>query len=267
MDLLKKIVKAKKAGILKDKEKTPVISLENSKYFESPVRSLAEALRNKNGYGIIAEFKRRSPSKGIINAGAMPGEVCPAYLNSGAAAVSVLTNEEFFGGSNLDFFQARESCSGPLLRKEFIIDEYQVIESKSLGADAILLIADILTEKELKGLSDLALSLNMEVLFEIHDESGINKLPGNCKLVGVNSRNLGTFSINMDVPSKIIGKLPESSIKIAESGIHSAEKLVEFNQQGFGGFLIGEMFMKEQCPGTACKELIRNIENLQAIQT
>jgi indole-3-glycerol phosphate synthase len=160
------------------------------------------------GSGIIAEFKRRSPSRGIINSRVDPGEVCSAYLNSGASAVSVLTNSRFFGGNDQDLLTVRQKCNGVILRKEFIIDDYQVIESKSIGADAILLIADILSEKELQRLSALALSLELEILYEIHDEKGTDKLPDGARLIGVNSRNLDNFIIDMDIPRKIISKLP-----------------------------------------------------------
>jgi indole-3-glycerol phosphate synthase len=170
----------------------------------------------------------------------------------------------FFGGSNDDFLKARAACEGVILRKEFIIDEYQVIESKSIGADAILLIADILTGKQMRDLSRLASSLGMEVLFEIHDTGGIDKLPGDARLIGVNSRNLDNFTIDMDIPEKIIGRLPAGSIRIAESGIDSPQKLLELRRAGFEGFLIGEMFMKQEDPGKACREFIESLNRLVA---
>jgi indole-3-glycerol phosphate synthase len=263
MNILEKIVSAKRKEILRSKNAVPVSRLEKSNHFPVQTRSLEKALQNNKGFGIIAEFKRQSPSRGIINSTASPGEVCGAYLNSGASAVSVLTDREFFGGGNDDLQQARRVCNGVILRKEFIIDEYQVIESKSIGADVILLIAGILSSQELKALSDLALSLKLEVLFEIHNESDIDKLPGKAMLIGVNSRNLDTFSINTDIPGELISKLPGTSIKIAESGIHSAEKLLELKKAGFGGFLIGEKFMKEQDPGKSCRKFIEDLGQLE----
>jgi indole-3-glycerol phosphate synthase len=260
MKILEKIVGAMRLEIAERKRKVPVSLLEKSKFFQSPVSSLEESLAK--GSGIIAEFKRRSPSRGIINSSGEPGEICASYLNSGASAVSVLTNGEFFGGNNQDLLTVREKCNGVILRKEFIIDDYQVIESKSIGADAILLIADILSEKELKRLSALARSLEMEILFEIHDEKGTDKLPGGARLIGVNSRNLDNFIIDMDIPRKIISKLPETGIKIAESGIHSPEKLMELREAGFKGFLIGELFMKENDPGEACNSFIGKLNRL-----
>lgn len=260
MNILKKIVAAKRAELQALKSEINVASLEKSSYFTSPTRSLEKAINDKKGYGIIAEFKKMSPSKGLINASALPEVVCPGYLQSGASAVSVLTNREFFAGCNEDLLKARALCEGPILRKEFIIDEYQVIESKSIGADAILLIADILDKSKLKSLSLLAESLNMEVLFEIHDEEGIGKLPENSKLTGINSRNLENFVVDTGILARIVRMLPESSIKIAESGINSASIVPELRKSGFGGFLIGELFMKENDPASACKNFIEAIK-------
>lgn len=266
MNLLEKIVKAKRADIEMMKEKFPVASLERRIYFTAETLSLERSLENSSNHGIIAEFKRQSPSRGVINEGALPEDVCPRYLRSGAAAVSILTDSEFFGGSNDDLTRARKSCNAPILRKDFIISEYQVLESKSIGADAILLIADILSEKELKSLSRLAESLKMEVLFEIHEENGIRKLPGNARLTGINSRNLGNFSIDMSILRETLSKLPDNAIGIAESGIHSAETLIELESLGFKGFLIGELFMKEKDPGEAFNRFITNINKNNSVK-
>jgi indole-3-glycerol phosphate synthase len=260
MNLLEKIVKAKQRDIQLDKQKAPVALLEKGEFFLTPVRSLEKSLLEKEGFGIIAEFKKQSPSRGIINSSALPGEVCRQYFDSGAAAVSILTNGKFFGGSTADLLEARRSVGGPILRKEFIIDEYQIIESKSIGADAILLIADILSAHDLDRFFSLASSLRLEVLFEIHDISGIGKLPGGARLVGVNSRNLGTFSIDMDILKKTIKMLPAHTLKIAESGIDSVETLFRLNSKGFGGFLIGELFMRETDPAKACDSFISNLK-------
>ncbi len=259
MSILKKIVSAKRNDIERDKRNMPVASLEKSNCFSMPVRSLEKSLLDPELYGIIAEFKRQSPSRGIINSTALPEEVCPAYFKAGASAVSVLTNNQFFGGSNEDLIKAGKLCNGPILRKEFIIDQYQVIESRSIGADAILLIADILSKGEMRRLSSLARSLKLEVLFEIHDESGIAKLPPDGRLVGVNSRNLASFDINMDILRRITGKLPTGIIKIAESGIHSEQAMLQLKNEGFTGFLIGERFMQESDPGIACRNFINNL--------
>lgn len=260
MNILEKIVRAKQADLDILKASNPVASLEKSEYFQSGTRSLEKALADTKRHGIIAEFKKQSPSKGVINSSALPQKVCPLYLEAGASAVSVLTNREFFGGCNKDLVKTRGVCNGPILRKEFIIDEYQVIESKSIGADAILLIVDILNKNQLKNLYSLALSLKMEVLLEIHDEGGIKKLPSDSVIIGINSRNLGNFSINMDILNTIINMLPEESIKVAESGIQSPETLIKLKNLGFRGFLIGELFMKETDPGAACRKFIQDIK-------
>ena len=266
MSVLEKIVRSKRIEIEATRKNTPVALLEKSKYFQRETLSLERSLLDKGKHGIIAEFKRKSPSRGVINSSVKPENVCPRYLNSGASAVSVLTNGEFFGGSNEDLAKARKLCDGPILRKEFIIDEYQVVESKSIGADAILLIADILSAFQMKRLSELAKSLKMEVLYEIHDKSGIEKLPPGSRLTGINSRNLGNFSIDMNILRRTIGMLPPGSLKIAESGIHSAEAVSDLKNMGFTGFLIGELFMKEKDPGEACSKFINNLKNLDSLQ-
>ncbi len=266
MSVLEKIVRNKRVEIEATKRNTPAALLEKSQYFQRKTVSLERSLLDREKHGIIAEFKRQSPSRGVINNGVTPENVCGRYLSSGASAVSVLTNGQFFGGSNEDLARARKLCNGPILRKEFIIDEYQVLESKSIGADAILLIADILTGVEMKRLSALAGSLNMEVLFEIHDKHGIEKLPPGSRLIGINSRNLGNFSIDMNILRRTISMLPPGSIKIAESGIHSAETVSGLKNMGFTGFLIGELFMKEKDPGEACSKFINDLKNLNSRQ-
>jgi indole-3-glycerol phosphate synthase len=266
MSVLEKIVRSKRIEIESMRKNTPVALLEKSKYFQRETLSLERSLLDKGKHGIIAEFKRKSPSRGVINNGVTPENVCPRYMSSGASAVSVLTNGEFFGGSNEDLARARKLCNGPILRKEFIIDEYQVVESKSIGADAILLIADILSGVEVKRLSALAESLKMEVLYEIHDKNGIEKLPPGSRLTGINSRNLGNFSIDMNILNRTISMLPPDSIKIAESGIHSVETVTKLKTMGFTGFLIGELFMKEKDPGEACNKFINDLKHLNYLK-
>jgi indole-3-glycerol phosphate synthase len=261
MQILEKIINAQRAEVQKRKSASPVPALEKSRYFPLTPRSLSSAVIK--GSGIIAEFKKRSPSRGIINAHALPGVVCQGYFDAGASAVSVLTNRQFFGGSNDDIPRVRETCDGVILRKEFIIDEYQVVESKSLGADAILLIAAILTGPQMTVLSRLALSLGMEVLFEIHTRGEADKLPGEARLIGINSRNLDNFNVDTGIPKEIIESLPPHCIKIAESGIHTPQMLLELGKEGFNGFLIGELFMKEQDPGASCRQFIRDVNRLR----
>ncbi len=259
MTILEKIVKAKLKEVDALKASVPAAILEKGIHFERPVSSLKETLNDKDSTGIIAEFKRRSPSQGVINDTVQPAAVCAGYFEAGAAAVSVLTDNRFFGGSNDDLLGVRERCGGPLLRKEFIIDEYQVLESKSIGADAILLIADILSRSEMENLSYLAGLLGLEVLFEIHDESGIGKLPAGVRLVGVNSRNLGDFSVNTALLHKMAAKLPEGCTMIAESGIESARSVTGLKSAGYRGFLIGTLFMRATDPAAACNKFINEL--------
>jgi indole-3-glycerol phosphate synthase len=265
MQILEKIISAKRGEIRKRKAAIPFSSLEKSSYFNAPALSLEGSLGNEEGFGIIAEFKRRSPSRGIINSIAIPEDTCPGYLDAGASAVSILTDHDFFGGSNDDFLKARKTCSGVLLRKEFILDEFQVIESKSIGADAILLIADILSGNELKRLSDLAVSIGLEILFEVHDEGGIAKLPAETRLIGVNSRNLTNFKVNPEVQFKIISRLPSGTVRIAESGIGSPETIMKLKDQGFSGFLIGEQFMKDSDPAESCRKFVNELKLLKEL--
>lgn len=266
MNILEKIVTYKRKEVGQLKIDNPAALLEKSKFFRRKTLSLKRAIADSKKNGIIAEFKRQSPSRGVINQYADPAIVCPRYLEAGASALSILTDGEYFGGSNSDLLAVRDLCDAPILRKEFIIDEYQVVEARSIGADAILLIADILTAREMKILTGVAESLDLEVLFEIHNENGIAKLPADARLIGINSRNLGDFSVNMDILEKTIGRLPESSIKIAESGIHSAGTLAELRSVGFDGFLIGEMFMKDKNPGEKCREFIIDVNSYKKIK-
>jgi indole-3-glycerol phosphate synthase len=217
--------------------------------------SIKDSLEKSNGTGIIAEFKRRSPSKGIINEKASVIDVTRAYAENGASAVSVLTDEKFFGGSNDDLIHARTNKIA-ILRKEFIIDEYQVIEAKSIGADAILLIAACLTQGEVERLSQFAKSLGLEVLLELYDEKEIGHICDDTELVGINNRNLKTFDVNIKQSVRMAEKIPGNKMKIAESGIHSVDDVVLFKENGFNGFLIGELFMKEPDPAIAFAEFV-----------
>ena len=220
---------------------------------------------DKGKSGIIAEFKRKSPSKGNINLYAPVGASTLAYMQAGASALSVLTDKEFFGGKNADLTEARNYNYCPILRKDFIIDEYQVIEAKSIGADADLLIGALLNKGRVTQLAKLSTSLGMEVLFEIHDEKEIDMLCPEIAHAGINNRNLQTFEIDIENALRLAEKLPAGMIKIAESGISTAEQVATFKQRGFHGFLIGEQFMKESQPGLACKKFIRQLNTLQHV--
>ena len=202
--------------------------------------------------GIIAEFKRQSPSKGIINKKAVVTEVAQAYEQAGVSGMSVLTDSRFFGGLDVDLNQARQHCNIPLLRKDFIVDEFQIKEARAIGASAILLIASILTKEEVAHFTSVATDLGLEILFEIHDEEEIEKLNSGIKIVGINNRDLKTFKVDIEQSIRLAKMLPQDAVKIAESGIGSIENLLYLKQNGFDGFLIGENFMKHDNPGQAC---------------
>jgi indole-3-glycerol phosphate synthase len=238
----------------------PVDLLEQTEDFSRPVLSLREYLLNEDLTGIIAEFKRKSPSKGWIHEGADVKQITAAYENHGAAALSILTDYEFFGGSNADLEEARFNPI-PILRKEFIVDEYQVLEAKSIGADAILLIAACLTRQEIRSLARLARSLGLEVLLELHEEDEIGHICEETGIVGINNRNLKTFTVNMDRSLKMAELIPTELVKVTESGISSLEQITLFKKNGFRGFLIGEHFMKEKEPGIAFASFVNKLKN------
>jgi indole-3-glycerol phosphate synthase len=263
MDILEKIVNHKRQEVAECKELYPIKLLERSIYYQAQPLSLKSYIMRDDLSGIIAEFKRKSPSKGMINEYAKPEKVCLEYMQGGASALSVLTDNHFFGGSSKDLTTARRSNFCPILRKDFIVEEYQIIEARSIGADAILLIAEILTKDELKLLSNFAASLNLEVLFEVHDEESIAKLPSSAQIIGINSRNLKDFSVDINHSIALLKHLPEDSVKIAESGIDTPERLITLKENGFNGFLIGERFMKEANPGKACAQFIGGIKELK----
>ena len=259
MNKLDEIIGAKRLEVEENKSLYPVKLLEQSIFFQAEPVSLAKYVLREDLYGIIAEFKRRSPSRGMINEFADPAMITLRYMQAGASALSVITDKNFFGGSNKDLILARQNNYCPILRKDFIVDEYQVYESRGLGADAILLIASVLTKKELKTLHDSATSLGMEVLVEIHDLAELDKLPANVKLLGVNSRNLKNFEVNISHAISMAEKLPGQAVKIAESGIDSPETLIRLRQLGYNGFLMGERFMREADPGKACRRFIKQL--------
>jgi len=262
MNILEEIVAHKRAEVQENKELYPVKLLEKSPYFQATPVSLKKYLLRNDLSGVIAEFKRQSPSKGILNEYANPANVCLEYMQAGASALSVITDSKYFGGSNKDLTTARKYNYCPILRKDFILDEYQIIEARSIGADVVLLIAEILTAEELKNLSALAKSLQMEVLFEIHDEENIAKLPADAKIVGINNRNLDTLDVSIEHSLNLLSKLPANAVKVAESGIDSPETALALKNAGFNGLLMGTRFMREADPGRACKLFIKGMKKL-----
>ena len=210
-------------------------------------------------YGIIAEFKRKSPSKGWIHENAKPMDVVPKYATAGASALSILTDNKYFGGT-LDFIpQVRQSVDIPILRKEFIIDEYQLFEARNAGADAVLLIAADLTKEECRTLTRTAHDLKLEVLLEMHSEQELDYLECNPDMAGINNRNLGTFHTDVANSFRLAEKMATETVKISESGISNPETVRRLREAGFRGFLMGECFMKEQDPGLALKQFIEAI--------
>lgn len=259
MNILDKIIADKKREIMLKKSVISTTQLEASGLFEKTSLSLYKFLKQKP-FGIITEHKRRSPSKAVINQSFTVEEVVKGYENAGAAAISVLTDGKYFGGSLDDLLMARAAVDIPLLRKEFIVDEYQILEAKAHGADLILLIAAVLTRTEIKQLSEFAKSLGLEVLLEVHNLEELDKsLMPSLDLIGVNNRNLKTFEVSLDTSKALASAIPDDFIKISESGISHPDAVKELLPHGFKGFLIGENFMKTENPGEAAKEFIKNI--------
>jgi indole-3-glycerol phosphate synthase len=259
MTILDKIIENKKKELEVLAGATAVKDLENSRLFKRETISLSESLLDRSKTGIIAEFKRKSPSKGIINSSSPVEEVTSGYFREGASGISILTDNQFFGGSDTDLLIAREKSHFPILRKDFIINEYQVIESKSIGADAILLIAAALGEQEILNLSRLARSLGLEVLLEIHEEDELDNINRYVNIVGVNNRNLKTFEVNTDISDKIADKIPQGLLKISESGISSPQVIKKLRVIGYNGFLIGEKFMCTPDPVKAFSEFVKDL--------
>ncbi|REE27204.1 indole-3-glycerol phosphate synthase [Winogradskyella pacifica] len=262
MNILDKIVIDKRKEVNLKKELIPIKAYEQLPYFGMKTRSLSKKLRASQT-GIIAEFKRKSPSKSIINDTALVEDVAIGYENAGVCGMSILTDEIYFGGSMDDLMIARENCELPLLRKEFIIDEYQIIEAKAIGADAILLIAAILTKAEIKQFSELAKSLNLDVLLEVHNEDELHKsIMPSLDMLGVNNRNLKTFEVSLDISKQLSALIPNDFVKVSESGISSVDAIKELQPYGYKGFLIGENFMKTGNPGASATQFIKDLAGL-----
>ena len=253
MNILETIIAHKKEEVKRRKEERSIQDLEKERFFNRTTLSLKKSLLNERKTGIIAEYKRKSPSKGIINDRDSVEAVTRAYFGYGASGISVLTDLEFFGGSLDDLMAARDNTI-PILRKDFTIDEYQLIEAKAFGADVILLIAACLTPQEVKTLSATAKGLGLEVLLELHDESELEHICDTVDLVGVNNRNLKDFKVDLEHSVRLAQKIDDRFLKIAESGINDVKNIHYLKQHGFRGFLIGEYFMKQASPMTAFKE-------------
>ena len=258
MTILDEITEHKKKQVAIRKQQMDIKTLKSSHFFKNECLSLKHALKKSSFPGIIAEFKRKSPSKGIINNEASAEVVAMGYCDAGAAGISVLTDDTFFGGSPNDLTQVRNFCPVPILRKDFIIDEYQIFEAKAIGADVILLIAAVLTKEELYHYTRTAKSLGMEILFEVHEEHELDKLNEEMDIVGVNNRNLKDFSVDIHTSVNLAEQIPSHYVKISESGISHPDNLVKLHKSGFQGFLIGETFMKEPMPHLAMDKYVKH---------
>lgn len=260
MNILDKIIAHKKQEVAQLKTEIEVSTLVKSPGFKRTPISLKRELLDPKSSGIIAEFKRQSPSKGIINDKVSIQEVTEGYLKAGVSAQSILTDKEFFGGTLLDLVQAREiNQTKPILRKDFIVDGFQIVEAKAIGADAILLIAACLTKSELKQFGNLAEDLGLDVLYEVHNQQDLDKIELEDKIIGINNRNLKTFEVDLEHSIELASQIPDSCIKVSESGISDPRTIIGLREYGFNGFLIGENFMKTENPGFSCEEFIKKL--------
>ncbi len=262
MNILDTIIERKKIEVEERKRSKSISELEKMLLFKRETYSLKDSLLDKSKTGIIAEFKRQSPSKGVINNTSSVEDVVKDYVKNGASAVSVLTDEIFFGGSLNDIIEARNN-EIPLLRKDFIIDEYQIVESKAYGADIILLIAACLSKEDVKSFSTFAKDLDLNVLLEIHTEDELDHICNEVDVVGINNRDLKSFKVDLNHSIELCKKTPLDKINISESGIDDVKTIRFLKQNGFSGFLIGEKFMKEKNPGVAFAEFVKELKEVE----
>jgi indole-3-glycerol phosphate synthase len=253
MNILEQIIAHKRKEVEQRREEVGLKQLEHERLFARKTYSLKQFISDPSKTGIIAEYKRRSPSKGVINDRDSVESVTRMYAAYGASGISVLTDQNFFGGSLDDLVAARDN-DVPLLRKDFMIDEYQLVEAKAYGADVILLIAACLTPAEVKSLTSAAKLLGLEVLLELHDDSELEHVCDQVDVIGINNRNLKNFEVDLQHSVRMAEKIGNGFIKIAESGINDVNNIRFLKEHGFQGFLIGEYFMKQEDPGRAFKE-------------
>lgn len=264
MNVLDKIIAYKTKEVIEKKTLITSKYLERSINFSTMPVSLVKYLHKEEKSGIIAEYKTKSPSKGLINEYAEIEKTTIGYMQAGASALSILTDNAFFGGDIEHLREARSLNYCPILQKDFIIDEFQIIEAKSAGADAILLIANVLSKQKLKNLAMLAKSLRMEVLMEVHSIEEIDHLNENIDILGINNRNLQTFKTSINHSMEIIDYAPKEITKVSESAIKNTDDIIKLKKAGFKGFLIGEQFMRQQNPSLACKEFIRELKTKES---
>ncbi len=260
MNILEQIIARKKEEVAVQKALVAESVLKQMPFYKAPALSMASYLTMPGKTGIIAEFKRKSPSKGIINDTATVEAVTGAYSANGASGLSVLTDFDFFGGTLQDL-TAATLHETPILRKDFMVDPYQIIEAKAHGAEVILLIAACLTPTEVKHLAAVAKDTGLEVLLEIHTKAELDYVCDNVDMVGINNRNLKTFEVDLAHSIALAKMLPAHLPKIAESGISDVSTIIELKKEGFDGFLIGENFMKTPDPAAAFADFVADLKN------
>jgi indole-3-glycerol phosphate synthase len=259
MNILERIIAEKRKEVEERKASRPVSALESMPLFSQPRYSLKQSILNPDRSGIIAEFKRRSPSKGIINDAVTVEDVTRGYAQGGASAISVLTDTPFFGGA-LEDLAAATFNKVPLLRKDFTVDEYQLIEARAYGASAILLIAACLTPGSVKSLARASRALGLEVLLELHEEAELEHICPEVDVVGINNRNLKTFVVDIEHSIRMCRKIGDGFVKVSESGLNDVQTVVTLKRSGFNGFLIGENFMKAPDPAIAFADFVQQLK-------
>lgn len=260
MNILDTIIARKKEEVAVQKSLVLESALKQMPFYKAPVLSMSSYLTMPGKTGIIAEFKRKSPSKGIINDSATVEAVTAAYTAHGASGLSVLTDTDFFGGSLQDL-TAATIHETPILRKDFMVDPYQIIEAKAYGAEVILLIAACLSQLQVKKLASVAKDIGLEVLLEIHTQQELDHVCDAVDMVGINNRNLKTFEVDLEHSIALAKMLPAHLPKIAESGISQVSTILELKKEGFDGFLIGENFMKTPDPAAAFAAFVADLKN------
>lgn len=259
MHILQQIARHKALEVAQAKRSAELAALRDTAHYSRPCLSLATALRDTSDIGIIAEHKRKSPSKPTINLDADPRLIVPAYIAAGAAGVSILTDSHFFGGKLDDIIEVRDLIDTPILRKDFLIDPYQIVEAKSIGADVILLISELLDAYQIDDYSHMAHDLGLEVLLEMHSADHLHKIGGAIDIVGINNRDLTTFETDIQCSLDLIDHLPQGLSYISESGLRHTADIVTLRRAGFDGFLIGEALMATPDPGRSLQDLIHSL--------
>lgn len=263
MTILEQIIQTKRQHLDYQKATYSYAALENRQFFSRSTLSLKANLLAPNSSGIIAEFKRQSPSEGVIHTQPERDKISSGYAKAGAAGMSILTDQPYFNGTNEDLIRVRQQVDLPLLRKDFIIDEFQIVEAKSLGADVVLLIAAVLNRTQIIQFTKLAHSLGLEVLLEVKNKEELERcLHNDCELIGVNNRDLRTFNVNFKKADELAEFIPKSIIKVAESGIDNPYAVRLLQVYGYRGFLIGSHFMRQQHPASACRAFIKELHHL-----